>query len=142
MALSQTTKLKASLSLLMGDDAAYTNRQVDENITLDQDTEENHVSKYFVDGTVTDQAISLGKVNTPTFIFIEFQSKFNGSGGTTDNQDAAVTIKVDGGTAYQTNYFLAAVADTANDAVTSTLTFSTLANSDTIVTLRVMGRSN
>tara|TARA_R110002126_G_scaffold253121_1_gene396180 strand:+ start:1426 stop:1854 length:429 start_codon:yes stop_codon:yes gene_type:complete len=142
MALTQTSLLQARISLLVGSEAAYTNRLFDKNFTLDQSTEEVHSDTYFVDGTVTDQAISLGKVNTPTFIYIHFESKYNGDNSTTDNEAAPVTMKIDGGTAYQSNYFLAGVTDQTNDAVTSTITFSTASDTDTIVTLLVLGRSS
>ena len=140
MALSQSSILAGGLKLLIGSETAMTNRFIDKNFPLAHTTEETNVDRFFVDGTVTDQAISLGKVNTPTMIFIHFESKFNGDNSTTEDAEAKVTIKVDGGTAYATNYFFAMVGDPINDAVTSTITFSTLSDTDTIVDVVVMGR--
>lgn len=142
MALLPTTLVQARFKLILGTDPAFTSRPFEENFTLDQTTEEAHTSTYFVDGTVTDEAISMGKVNSPTFIYVRFVSKYNGDNSTTEDQDALVTVKVDGGTAYTTNSFLAEVTDPVNDTTTSTITFSTLADTDTIVTLVVLGRSS
>jgi len=142
MALTQTSKISAKLNLLVGSESAFTNRRVDQNYDMSQSTEENETSSYRIDGAVTDQAISMGKVNTPTFIYVRFVSKYNGDNSTTDNATAEVTIKVDGGTAYATNSFLAEVTDTTNSNVTSTLTFTTLADTDTNVEVIILGRSS
>jgi len=142
MALTQTSILEGKIKLLVGGQAAFTDRKFDQNFDFGQTTEETHSSSYRIDGAVTDQAISLGKVNTPTFIFIKFNSKYNGDNSTTEDAEAAVTIKVDGGTAYTTNYFLAAVTDVTNNNVTSTITFTTLADTDTNIDLLVLGRSS
>jgi len=142
MALVQVTNLLARLKIMASGTSAFTDKDFDLNLIFDHSSEESFHDRQFTDGVVTDKAVSLGGVTTPTFIFVHFNSKFDGGGATTDNAVTHVLLKVDGGTAYKTNCFLAYIDDTTNDAVTSTLTYTTQANTDTIVDTYVIGRSS
>lgn len=141
MVLSLSRRIAASIKLLTGSDAAFTTTQIDRIIDINQTNEELLVEDFVVDGAVTDQAISLGKVTSPTFIYIKWESKFNGDNSTTEDQDALVTIKVNSGTLYSANHFIAAVDDITNDTTVSTISFTTLADTDTIVSVVALGRS-
>ena len=141
MVLALSRRIQASIKLLAGSEAAFTSRQIDRIIQINQTNEELIVEDYKIDGAVTDQAISFGKVTAPTFVYVQWQSKYNGDNSTTEDQDALVTAKINSGTLYNTNHFFAAVDDITNDTTVSTITFTTLADTDTIVSVVILGRS-
>lgn len=141
MALSSTANLLARIKIMAAGDDAFTNKDFELVLNIDQTVEEANHDRQKIDGVVTDKAVSLGGVTTPTFIFVKITSKFDGAGGTTEDDAAVVQIKIDGGTAFDCNQFLLAVDDTVSDQVTSTITYTTLANTDTIVDTYVVGRS-
>jgi hypothetical protein len=142
MALSQTTNLLARLKLMASGDTNFDEKNFDVSYTLDQTSEEAFHDSQFIDGVVTDKAVSLGGVTTPTFIYVTFQSQFNGDNGTTENAETYVSVKIDGGTAFDANHVLLSVNDVTNDQVTSTITYTTQSDTDTIVKTYVIGRSS
>ena len=142
MALSSTANLLARLKIMSAGNEAFEDKDFDLNLIMDQISEESSHDRQKIDGVVTDKAVSLGGVTTPTFIFVHFKSQFNGDNSTVEDAATNVSIKVDGGTAYETNYFIAAVDDTINDNVTSTITYTTQSDTDTIVDTYVIGRSS
>ena len=142
MALSQIVYSAVKLQLLASRDTAYANRLAEEIIDLGQTTEEVVVHDYYVDGQVTDEAIDFGKVTSPTFVYIRFESRFNGDNSTTEDAHAAVTAKIATSSAITTDHILLMSGDNDNDEVTSNITFSTLADTDTRVYALILGEKD
>jgi hypothetical protein len=142
MALSPTTNLKLRINASASDSSAFTDLFFETLINADLNTEECFHDVQFHDGVVTDQAVSLGGVTTPVFILLAFNSQFNGDNSTTENARTKVSVKIDGGTAFDANYVLLAVDDETNDTVTSTITYTTQSDTDTVVKTYVVGRSS
>lgn len=141
MALSSTANLLARLKIMASGSSAFTDKDFELNLSLDQASEEVFKDRQHIDGVVTDKAVSLGGVTTPTFIFVHFKSQFNGDNSTTENASTKVSVKIDSGTAFDANYVLLSIDDTTNDNVTSTITYTTQSDTDTIVDTYVIGRS-
>ena len=141
MALTSTANLQVRLKIMSSGDSTFNDKTFDLNATLDHISEEAFSDRQFIDGVVTDKAVSLGGVTTPTFIYVRFISKFNGDNSTTEDAKTKVSIKVNSGTAFDANSILLLVDDTTNDEVTSTLTYTTQSDTDTIVETYVVGRN-
>jgi len=142
MALSATANLKARLVIAASGDTTFENKTFELNASLDHISEEAYSDRQFIDGVETDKAVSLGGVSTPTFIYVRFISKFNGDSATVEDAVTKVSIKVNSGTAFDCNSILLLVDDPINDEVTSTITYTTSADTDTIVETYVVGRSS
>lgn len=135
------THLASSVSLNLADTANFVDKTVSRTFNLDQVNEESLTNRYQIDGAVADQAIDLGNVNNPTYIFIKVTSKFDGGGATTLDAPAKVTFKIGSGTAFDANFMLFAVnVDAQLGAVTKDIKITTLADSDTTVEVFQIGR--
>lgn len=142
MALTQTANLKARLLLAVSDSAAFIDTDYDKAFTFDISSEEVFSNRQYIDGVVTDQAVSLGGVTSPSFIFVKFNSRYNGDNSTTEDAHAPVTVKIDGGSAFKTDYVLLGTLDPTNDTITSTISFTTIADTDTQVDVLVVGQKS
>jgi len=140
MPLTQISQIAASIKILLGDSTTFTNRRFDQLFDLDQIGESDDTDSFIVEGQVTDQAILFGKIVSPTFIFIKWESRETGGGVSTDGTLSPVTIKVNGSTAQTTNYYLAITLIPATDTLPTTITFSTLVDTNTLVTKFIIGR--
>lgn len=141
MALTSTANLLARLKIMASGSSSYEDKVFEFNANLDHVSEESFSDRQFLDGVVTDKAVSLGGVTTPTFIYVKFTSKFNGDNSTTEDASTYVSVKVNSGTAFECNDLLLRVDDTTNDNVTSTITYTTQSDTDTIVETFVVGRN-
>jgi len=141
MALTSTANLLCRLKIMASGSSTFEDKVFDLNANLDHASEEAFSDRKFIDGVVTDEAVSLGGVTTPTFIYVRFISKFNGDNSTTDDAATKVSVKVNSGTAFDCNDLLLRVDDTTNDEVTGTITYTTQSDTDTIVETYVVGRN-
>lgn len=133
---------KSTIHLNVAGDTAFVNRLFKMAIELNQTTEESHYQRYHIDGLVTDEAIPMGKVTSPTMILVRFISKLDGENGTVDGDPAEVNVKIATGSAFECKFLMLAVDIDANlDVLTNAITFTTLADSDTTVEVAVLGRS-
>ena len=145
MAKEIATSLQARLKLLVARDSTFNEIELDKLFNLDQTSEEYHYTRFKVDGAVADQAIDFGKVNSPTFIFIQWSS--TDPDATPVDDPLNVTVKIDSAAAGSVMHsLLLDVQDPLLDLLTKDITFSTEAgtstNSETEVTVLIMGRKS
>ncbi len=140
MAQATEVSVRAEVKINVAKDTAFTDKLFKAAITISQNTEEAVHNRYDISGAAVDSAVPFGNVTSPTLLLLSFVSKFNGGGSTTDDDPATVTVKIDGGTAFECKYLLLAVdIDKNTDKITNTITFTTLADSDTTVEVVVVG---
>ena len=142
MVLTQKTEILARLKVMASRSATFDSKTFERTFNVDQSTQESNSYEDFDDGQVTDKAISFGTVDSPTFVLIFFNSRFNGENGTVEDDHASVTVKIDGGAAVTTDMVLLLTNDPVNDTTTSTITYSTLADTDTVASVFIAGRNS
>jgi len=143
MPLSLVNFIQASIKILVGTDTTFTNRLYDDILDIDQTTELIQSYTSIFDGQQTDKAIAFGDVVAPTFIFIRVESRSTGSGTPADGTHQPVVWKVNGQTtAFDSDILLFYTTDPAIDTVPTALSFSTLADTNTEVTVVIGGRKS
>lgn len=143
MPLSLTTLIQASLKILVGTDTTFSNRLYDDLLDMDQTTEvlNNYTTIY--EGQQTNKVIQFGDVVSPTFIFILINSRATGGGSNADGTHEAVIWAIAGSTVdFDSDTILLYTSDADNDTLPTAIDFSSVANSNTEVTVVIGGRKS
>lgn len=140
MPLTLSNLIQASIKILVATDTTFTNRLYDDLLDIDQTTEDVHNYISLFTGQQTDKAIDFGDIVSPTFIFILVNSRSTGGGSPQDGTHQPVLWKVNTSTEFDSDTLLFYTADPLIDDLPTTITFSTLADTNTEVTVLIGGR--
>lgn len=140
MPLTLSSLIQASIKILVGTDSTFSNRLYDDLLDIDQTTELIHNYTSIFEGQQTDKAIDFGDVVSPTFIFIIFNSRSTGTGAPADGTHQPTLVKIEGSTAFDSDTILLYTSDPLIDTLPNTIIFSTLADTNTEVTVLIGGR--
>lgn len=140
MANAIATHVASSISLAFSDASSFLNKTVNKLFVRDQVTEESLSNRYEIAGAGTDAVVPLGNINSPTLVIVSASSKFDGTGGTKDNDPAKIQFKIGSGTIFESHFIALFVDVDANTGKVSTdIKITTLANSNTVVEVYVAG---
>lgn len=142
MVQTPKTYISSSFKLLSSRDTTYEDRVADFLYDLGHTTEIQHTYEDYEAAQVTDKAIDFGQVVSPTFIFIKYISEADGNGSNADGTHEAVTSKIATSSATTSDTILLQTDDPTNDTLTTSITFSTVANSTTKVIVYIAGRAS
>lgn len=131
------------LKLAAARDTAFSDRIFDVLFDLSFISELAYADEIFIDGAETDRVIDLGSISKPLLIFIKAESKYDGGGGTTEDDPATVQFKIGSGTIFDCSHImLLANKDDNDDQLTNDIKITTLANTDTKVKVLVVGEKD